>query len=62
MRPSLPRLAVLLVAAALLACGKKSTPTPPLVWTWVPIPGSVCNDGSPTGIAIEASAKPGAAS
>jgi adhesin/invasin len=26
---------------------------PPLTWTWVPIEGSVCSDGSPTGIGIE---------
>jgi hypothetical protein len=60
-RPSLPRLAALAAALLVVACGgKKSPPTPPLTWTWVPIAGSMCNDGSPTGIAIEASAKPGA--
>jgi hypothetical protein len=26
---------------------------PPLTWTWVPIEGSMCWDGSPTGIGIE---------
>ncbi len=62
MRPTLPRLlATLLVVALVAACGgKKSPPTPPLTWTWVPIAGSVCNDGSPTGIGIEASPTPGA--
>ncbi len=62
MRPSLPRLSAVLLAAVVAACGggKKSTSTPPLTWTWVPIAGSVCNDGSPTGIAIEASPKAGA--
>lgn len=29
------------------------TTFPPLTWTWVPIEGSVCSDGSPTGIGIE---------
>ncbi|HEX9050638.1 MAG TPA: pectin acetylesterase-family hydrolase [Anaeromyxobacter sp.] len=61
MRPSPSRLAALALVALALACGgKKSPPTPPLTWTWVPIAGSVCNDGSPTGIGIEASPTPGA--
>jgi hypothetical protein len=59
MRPSLPRLAAVLLAALLAACGGSSTPpVPPLTWTWVPIDGSVCADGSPTGIGVETPATP----
>ncbi len=44
-------LAVLLAAAA---CGHdERAPLAPLTWTWVPIEGAVCGDGSPTGIGIE---------
>lgn len=47
--PALP-LALLL---AVLACGDDEEELPPLTWTWVPIEGAVCGDGSPTGIGIE---------
>lgn len=47
--PRLP-LALLLAAAA---CGSDSPALPPLTWTWVPIEGAVCSDGSPTGIGVE---------
>ncbi len=62
MRPPLPRLLALALAATVAACGgsKHSPPTPTLTWTWVPVAGAVCSDGSPTGIAVEASAKPDA--
>jgi hypothetical protein len=48
-------LARALVAAALLAgCGAREEPSlAPLAFTWMPIEGSVCGDGSPTGIGIE---------
>jgi hypothetical protein len=40
----------LLVAAA---CGSDEPDLPPLTWSWVPIEGAVCSDGSPTGVGIE---------
>jgi hypothetical protein len=53
LRRALP-LAVLLLSAA---CGGDDDDggvrLTPLVWTWVPVAGSVCGDGSPTGIGIE---------
>ncbi len=60
MRPTLLRLAALALVATLAACGGSKKSTPPLTWTWVPVSGAVCADGSPTGIAIEASPKPDA--
>ncbi len=53
MRPSLPRLTALAAAALLAACGDDPPPPPPLTWAWVPIEGSMCSDGSQTGIGIE---------
>jgi hypothetical protein len=56
MRPSLPRLGALALAALVAACGgssKSSQSVPLLTWTWVPIAGAVCNDNSPTGIGME---------
>jgi hypothetical protein len=63
-RPTVRALAGALAAVALLlaACGDdepEAAAAPPLVWTWVPIEGSVCSDGSPTGIGVERA--PGAA-
>ncbi len=62
MRPTRTRLAALVVAVAVAACGggsKKSTAQiQPLTWTWIPVAGTVCSDGSPTGIAIEEPAAP----
>jgi hypothetical protein len=41
------------------ACGDDDEPSvPPLTWTWVPIEGSVCSDGSPTGVGIERGPSP----
>jgi hypothetical protein len=54
--PSHPiRLALGALAALALACGSDDgdRAAPPLVWTWVPLEGAVCSDGSPTGIGIE---------
>jgi hypothetical protein len=50
----------LAIAAILLAsCGseedppsQRPAPLPVGVWTWIDVPGSVCSDGSPTGIAV----------
>ncbi len=56
----LPRLLPVAVAA-LVACGgssKSPTGIPPNTWTWVPIAGAVCSDGSPTGIAVETPSTP----
>jgi len=55
MRKTLARLAAVAAAALFAACGHddEKTTLPPLVWTWVPLEGSVCSDGSPTGIGIE---------
>lgn len=53
---------LLIVAALVLAaCGSDDdgdgsstrSDLEPLTWTWVPIEGAVCNDGSPTGIGVE---------
>ena len=60
MRSTLLRLAALALAAAVAGCGGSKHSTPPLTWTWVPVSGAVCSDGSPTGIAIEASPTPDA--
>ena len=64
MRSPVPkRVAIAIALAALLAaCGspRKSPPgIPPLTWTWVPVAGSVCSDGSETGIGVETPATPG---
>jgi hypothetical protein len=57
----LAALAALAAAAALLAsCGGGGAEPDPLEppalpageWTWVELPGSVCSDGSPTGVAV----------
>lgn len=66
MRTSFPHLAALAAAALLAACGDDEKPPPPPacgdltasalapgVWRWFPIAGSVCSDGSQTGIGIE---------
>ncbi len=61
MRPTLPRLAAIVLAALVAACGSgsKSPPgIPPNTWTWVSTPGAVCSDGSPTGIAVETPSNP----
>jgi len=52
MRSSRARLAPLALSLLLAACGGEE-PLPPLSWTWVPLPGAVCSDGSPTGIGVE---------
>jgi hypothetical protein len=57
MRP--PRALLLALAVVLAACGEDERSPPPLEWTWVPIEGAVCSDGSPTGIGVERG--PGAA-
>jgi hypothetical protein len=59
MRPS-KVVALSLAVAGLLACGGSggdapATPSPDLprrTWTWLELPGSVCSDGSPTGVAV----------
>ncbi len=62
MHPTRTRVALVL-AVALAACrgGSKKTSTvqlQPLTWTWIPVAGAVCSDGSPTGIAVETPAAP----
>jgi len=51
--PSVVRaLAALAVLAT--ACGDGEPPTlPSLAWTWVPLEGAVCSDGSQTGIGVQ---------
>jgi Pectinacetylesterase len=49
----LPRLLPLALLLAAFACGDGEEELPPLTWTWVPIEGAVCSDGSQTGIGIE---------
>jgi hypothetical protein len=55
MRHRLAPLAALAAATLAAGCGDdaEEPSLPPLVWTFVPIDGSVCSDGSPTGIGIE---------
>ncbi|HET8541765.1 MAG TPA: pectin acetylesterase-family hydrolase [Anaeromyxobacter sp.] len=63
MRPTLSRVAAVALAAVVAACGDDEKPShdlPPLVWSWVPVAGAVCSDGSATGIAVNPSATPGA--
>src|SRR5262249_45087787 len=51
-------LVVMLVAAASGACsgsssgGPPDVGTPPKTWTWVPVPGTQCMNGSATGIGV----------
>jgi hypothetical protein len=52
----LARRVALALLLALAACGSDSPPLPPLTWTWVPVAGSVCSDGSSTGIGVERAA------
>ena len=49
----LARLAPLALLLAASACGGGEAPLPALAWTWTPIEGAVCGDGSPTGVGIE---------
>ncbi len=62
MHPLRRRAAALVLAVAVAACGggskKSSTAIPPLTWTWIPVAGAVCSDGSPTGVAVETPATP----
>lgn len=51
--PRARRLALVLAAGlSLAACGGED-PLPPPSFTWVPLPGAVCSDGSGTGIGVE---------
>lgn len=51
LRPIAPLLALLLSA-----CGgsspSQSLGLPEHIWTWVDVPGAICSDGSPTGLAV----------
>jgi hypothetical protein len=51
------RLLCLASALLLASCGGGSSPSqglglPENVWTWVDVPGTICSDGSPTGLAV----------
>jgi hypothetical protein len=50
---SLARRVALALLLAAAGCGSDSPALPPLTWTWVPIEGAVCSDGSPTGVGVE---------
>ncbi len=48
---------VLSLALLLAACGGGRSPSqalglPENVWTWIDVPGAICSDGSPTGLAV----------
>jgi hypothetical protein len=45
--------AIALAVVLAAACGEDEQAPPPLEWTWVPVEGSVCSDGSPTGVGLE---------